>query len=138
MYIYLIFYVKLRLKNHWNEVLKSLCSHIIHTNWWFCYDFLSSSELLGWRHFIFSSPENEVLKVSYFIAFCPAASGNIFSSVTSGSIVMKLHRKHPLNVLTRIPSNFWDSCRILVSMATKHNLKIFLILNWLIDFQIIL
>ena len=38
------------------------------------------------------------------------ASVNFFSSVTSGSIGMKLHRKHPLNDLTR-----W----ILVSMATQ-------------------
>ena len=35
------------------------------------------------------------------IAFYPA-SVNIFSSVTSASIEMKLHRKHSLNVLTRI------------------------------------
>ena len=44
---------------------------------------------------------------------------NFFSSVTSGSIGMKLHRKDTLNDLTRFPSNFWDPCRILVSMATK-------------------
>ena len=52
------------------------------------------------------------------IAFCPS-SVNFFSSVTSGSIELKLHRKHPLNGLMGIPSKFWDSCRILVSMATK-------------------
>ena len=68
------------------------------------------------------------------IAFCPS-SVNIFSSVTSGSIVMKLHRKHPLNVLSRIPSNFWDPCRITVSEKTQNNI---LLLNWLADFQIIL
>ena len=59
------------------------------------------------------------------IAFCPecivrcASCVNFFSSVTSGSIGMKLHRKLPLNDLTRFPSNFWDPCRILVSMAMK-------------------
>ena len=44
---------------------------------------------------------------------------NIFFSVTSWSIMMKLHRKHPFNVLTRIPSNFWYPGRILISMATN-------------------
>ena len=59
------------------------------------------------------------------IAFCPtfvvhhASCVNFFSSVISGSIGMKLNRKHPLNDLTRFPSNFWDPCRILVSMSTK-------------------
>ena len=56
---------------------------------------------------IFSSPVHEVLKVSYCDrpmsgVRCPS-SVNIFSSVTGGSTGMKLHRKHPLNVLTRIP-----------------------------------
>ena len=50
---------------------------------------------------------------------------NFFSSVTSGSIGIKLHRKHPLNDLTRFPSNIWDPCRILVSMATKWKKKFF-------------
>ena len=66
---------------------------------------------------LFSSPEHEVLKVSFVIAFCPA-SVNIFSSVTSWSTGMKIHRKHSLNDLTRIP-NLWDPCIILVYMATK-------------------
>ena len=62
-----------------------------------------------------------------WVAFCPATvvhrawSVNIFSSVTSRSIGMKLHRKHSLNDLTRIPSNIWDPCRILVSMVIKRN-----------------
>ena len=46
----------------------------------------------------------EVLKVSYcdrtLSGVHHALSINIFSSVTSGPIGMKLHRKHPLNVLT--------------------------------------
>ena len=44
---------------------------------------------------------------------------NFFSSITSGSLGMKLHRKHPLNDFTRFPSNCWDPCRIMVSMATE-------------------
>ena len=64
-----------------------------------------------------------VLKVSYCDRLLSvvrhASSVNFFSSVTSGSNGMKLHRKHPLNDLTRFPSNLWDPCRILVSMATK-------------------
>ena len=47
------------------------------------------------------------------------SSDNLFSSVTNGSVGMKLPRKHPFNDITRIPSNVWDPCRILVSMATK-------------------
>ena len=47
--------------------------------------------------------------------FVLCASCVNISSVTSESI----HRKHPLNVLTRIPSNLLDPCRILVCGAAK-------------------
>ena len=74
-----------------------------------------------WRCFqsrlLFSSPEL-CSRWVIVIAFCPSCV-NFFSSVTSRSIGMKLYRKHPLNDLTRFPSNFWDPCKILVSMATK-------------------
>ena len=54
---------------------------------------------------LFSSPEHTVLKVSYCnhqLSGNWCASVNIIFSVTSGSIGMKLHRKHPLNGHTRI------------------------------------
>ena len=50
---------------------------------------------------------------------CVYAYANIFSSVSYGSIGMKLHSKNPLNVLTKIPSIVLDPFRILVSMASK-------------------
>ena len=57
---------------------------------------------------IFSSPEHKVLKVSYCDRLSSSvrrqSSVNFFSSVTSGSFGMKLHRQHPLNDLIRIPS----------------------------------
>ena len=89
---------------------------------------------------VFSSPEHEVLKVSYcdlpMSGVRRVSFVNIFSSITNGLIRMKLHNRHPLNVLTRITSIVWDSCIIRVSMATK--LKILLLPNCLTDFQIIL
>ena len=72
------------------------------------------------------------------IAFCPkgvvrcASSVNILSSVTSQSIGMRRHRKHPLNDLTRIPSNVWD-----LWQPNEKNFKILLLLNWLPHFQTI-
>ena len=51
------------------------------------------------------------------IALCPVCS--TFFSVTSGSIGMKLHSKHSLNVLSRNSSYSFYPCRILLSMATK-------------------
>ena len=62
-----------------------------------------------WALSIFSSAmcSSRVIVIALF-----PSSVNIFSSVTSQSIVMKLHRKHPLNVLTRIPSNCLDPCRL--------------------------
>ena len=58
----------------------------------------------------------EVLQVSY----CDHLSCfNIFSSVTSGSIGMKLNRKHPLNDFTRISPNCWDPNRILATKWKK-------------------
>ena len=73
---------------------------------------------------IFSSPEL-CSRWVIVIAFCPASVVRRQSCVVrqllllSGSIGMKLHRKHPLNDLTRFPSIFLDPCRILVSMAMK-------------------
>ena len=62
---------------------------------------------------LFSSPEHEVLKASYcdrlLSGVCSASSVNIFSSVPSGSLWMKLHRKHPLNDLNRVPSYFFSN-----------------------------
>ena len=86
----------------------------------------------------FSSPEHKVLKVSYCDhLLCCASSVNFFSTVTRGSIWMKLHRKHPLNDLTKIPSNVLDPCRIPWQQNEK-NFKILLLPNLLADFQVIL
>ena len=56
-----------------------------------------------------------MLKVGYCDRLVRLLCVNI--PVISGSIGMKLHRKHPLNVLTKIPSNSFCSCWIHVSMA---------------------
>lgn len=48
-------------------------------------------------------------------------------SVNSDSIgiLMKLHRKHPIDVLSNIPSKSFDPCRILVQIATGEKKKDF-------------
>ena len=69
----------------------------------------------------------------WVIAIVRRTSVNINSSVYSGSISMKLHRKHPLNVLTRIPSNIVDPFRILVPMATRKKIKVLKVLKVLVE-----
>ena len=59
-----------------------------------------------------------VLKVRNCDLHC--ASVNIFSSLTIRSIWMKLHRKHPLNVLSKIPSISFHPSRFLAWLFEEY------------------
>ena len=62
------------------------------------------------------SAQSELLWLS---VVCRSSSVNIFSCEPTGPIQMILHREHPLNVLTDIPSNLLDLLRTLTAAAWK-------------------
>ena len=94
----------------------------------------------SWPSYFFSCFQYKVLKVSYCDRSLSGmrcnSSVNIFSSVTSWLIGLKLRRKHPLNALTIIPSIYFIQQNS--GFHCNQKKKTILLQNRLVDFQIIL